>query len=50
MLLDVKTERFVVGDLLLPTPDHRADLMANAIATGRMVDMADFIRDTAKWL
>lgn len=25
-------------------------LMAQAVATGRLVDMADFIRDTAKWL
>lgn len=27
-----------------------SDLMANAIATGRMVDMVDFVRDSAKWL
>ncbi|MCH9728730.1 MAG: hypothetical protein K0U84_03435 [Actinomycetia bacterium] len=27
-----------------------SDLMAHAVATGRLVDMADFIRDTAKWL
>ena len=27
-----------------------SELMAHAVATGRLVDMADFIRDTAKWL
>jgi hypothetical protein len=27
-----------------------SELMAHAVATGRLVDMADFIRDTARWL
>jgi hypothetical protein len=30
--------------------ERPSDLMAHAVATGRLVDMADFIRDTAKWL
>jgi hypothetical protein len=27
-----------------------SELMAHAVATGRLVDMADFIRNTATWL
>lgn len=34
-----------VGELEPPS-----DLMAHAVGTGRLMDMADFIRDTAKWL
>lgn len=30
--------------------EQPSDLMAHAVATGRLIDMADFIRDTAKWL